>query len=51
MMELGNEGAEFFEEGHTDLLEVLFGAAFGNIVGINSPEVGDVPVESNGPGL
>ena len=51
VMELGNERAQFFQEGDADLLEVLLGSAFGNEVGIDSAKVGDFPVESNGPGL
>lgn len=51
VMKLGNEGAKFFEEGDADLLEVLFGGAFGNGVGIDSAEVRNVAVESDWPGL
>jgi hypothetical protein len=51
MMELGNERAQFFEESNADLLEVLLGSPFRNIVRINSGKVGNVAVESNGPGL
>ena len=51
MMELGNERAQFFEESNADLLEVLLGGPFRNIVRINSGKVGNVAVESNGPGL
>ncbi|HET7107038.1 MAG TPA: hypothetical protein VFI38_09525 [Candidatus Acidoferrum sp.] len=50
-MELGNEGAQFFQEGHTYLLEILFGGAFRNPVGINGAEVREVTVEPDGPGL
>ena len=50
-MELRNEGAQFFEEGNADLIEVLLGTAGGSKAGINSAKVGDVAVESNGPGL
>ena len=45
MMELRNEGAQFFKEGDADLLEILFGGAFGNRVGIDSAEVRNVAVE------
>ena len=45
VMELGNKGAQFFEEGDADLLKVLFGGAFGNSVGINSAKVRNVSVE------
>jgi len=51
MVELGNEGAEFFEEGNADLLEILFGGAFGNSVGIDSAEVRNVAVEPDWAGL
>ena len=51
MMELGNERAEFFEEGDADLLEVLFGGAFRDSVGIDSAKVRNVAVESDWPGL
>jgi hypothetical protein len=49
VMELGNEGAQFFEEGDADLLEILFGR--GNSVGIDSAEVRNVAVEPDWPGL
>jgi len=51
MMELGNERAQFFEESNADLLEVLLGSPSRNIVRINGGKVGDVAIESNGPGL
>ena len=51
VMELGNEGAQFLEESDADLLEVLFGGAFGNSVGIDSAEVRNVAVESDWTGL
>ena len=51
MMELGNEGAQFLEEGDADLLEVLFGGAFRNSVGIDSAKVRNVAVESDWPRL
>lgn len=51
VMELRNEGAQFFEEGNADLLEVLLGTARVGIAGISGAKVGDVAVESNGPGL
>jgi hypothetical protein len=51
VMELGNEGAQFFQEGDADLLEVLLGSAFRNEVGIDGAQVGDLTVESNGPRL
>src|SRR6266481_4109227 len=51
MMELRSKGAQLFEEGNTDLLEVLLCGAGGSEPGVDSTEVGDVTVESNGPGL
>jgi len=51
VMELGNEGAQFFEEGDADLLEILFGGAFRNGVGIDSAEVRNFAVEPDWPGL
>jgi hypothetical protein len=51
MMELGNEGAQFFEEGDADLLEILFGGAFRNSVGIDGAEVRNVAVEPDWAGL
>ena len=51
VMELRNKGAEFLQKGDADLLEILFGGAFGNSVGIDSAQVRDVAVESDGPGL
>jgi hypothetical protein len=51
MMELGNKGAQFFEEGNADLLEVLLGAARGSEARINGAKVGNVAVEPDGPGL
>jgi len=51
MMELGNEGAQFFQEGYADLLEVLLGGACGDSMGIHSAKVGDFQVEPNRPGL
>jgi len=51
VVKFGNEGAQFFEEGNADLLEVLLGAALGSESGVNSAKVGDVAVEPNGPRL
>jgi len=51
MMELGSKGAQFFEEGNADLLEVLLCGSGGSEPGVDSTEVGDVTVEPNGPGL
>ncbi len=51
VMELGNQRAQFLEEGHTDLLEVLLGATFANIATIRGAKVRDVAIEPNGPGL
>ena len=51
VMELRNERTQFFEESNADLLEILLGGAFGNEVGIDSAKMGDLTVESNGPGL
>ena len=50
-MKLGNEGAEFFQEGDADLFEILLGGAFGNGVGIDRAEVRDVAVEPDWAGL
>ncbi len=50
-MQLGNQWAQFFQEGYADLLEVRFGAPLGDGVRIHSAKVRDIPVESNGPGL
>jgi len=51
VMELRNKGAQFLQKGDTDLLEVLLGTARGSKAGINGANVGDIAVESNGPGL
>lgn len=51
MMELGNERAEFLKEGDADLLEILFGGAFGNSVGIDGAQVWNVAVESDWAGF
>ena len=51
MMELGNERAQFFEEGNADLLEVLLCTARRREASVNRAKVGDVAVEANRPGL
>ena len=51
MMELGNERAQFFKESNADLLEILLGSPFRNIMRINSGKVRNVAVEPNGPRL
>src|SRR5713101_5003720 len=51
MMELRSEGAQFFEEGNADLLEVLLGGAGGSEPRVDSTKVGNVTVEPNGSGL
>lgn len=48
---MGNQRAQFLEEGHTDLLEVLLGTAFANIATIRGAKVRDVSIEPNGSGL
>lgn len=51
MMKLGNQWAKFFEEGDTDLFEVLFDITRTNVARICGGDMGDIPVEANGPGL
>jgi len=51
MMELGSEGAQFFEKGNADLFEVLLGAASGSKTFVDGAKVGNIAVEANGLGL
>ena len=51
VMELRNEGTQFFEEGNADLLEVLFGCIRGGIARVDAAEVGNVTVQSDWPRL
>ena len=51
VMELRDKGAQFFEKGYTDFLQVLVGFAWHGYARVDRCDVRDVVVETNGPRL